>query len=40
MRTWRAHSSYLCDVRIRGDLEDLEEARGQSQRNMRVGADM
>ena len=30
----------LCDVRIRGDLDDLEQARRQAQRNVRVGADV
>jgi hypothetical protein len=30
----------LCDVRIRGDFYDLEEAGRESQRNMRVCADI
>jgi hypothetical protein len=33
-------SLQLCDVRIRCDLDYLEEARGQSQRDVRVGADV
>jgi hypothetical protein len=39
-RTWRAHSSSSCDVRIRCDFHNLEEARGKSQRNVRVGPDV
>jgi hypothetical protein len=33
-------SLQLCDVRIRCDFDNLEEAGGQSQRNVRVGADV
>jgi hypothetical protein len=40
MQTHSEGSLQLCDVRIRCDLDNLEEAGGQSQRNVRIGADV